>query len=141
MSGGYGRGYYGAEQLDPRAQRPRTSGWVKVALVVGVGAVVWLLWPRSKIHEPAVRDGDVPTPPPPPPALPEGPPQVAAPATALLSATSPRLDQAALARGYPSQEAYEDAVVASARQLQRDGATVTLAPHLQHLAPRLGSVT
>jgi Tfp pilus assembly protein PilF len=55
-----------------------------------------------------------------------------------LVPAAPRLDQAALARGYPSQEAYEDAVVASARQLQRDGATVTLAPHLQHLAPRLG---
>jgi hypothetical protein len=43
-----------------------------------------------------------------------------------------------MARGYSSQQAYEDAVVASARQLQRDGATVTLAPHLQHLTSRLG---
>ncbi len=37
-----------------------------------------------------------------------------------------------------SQQAYEDAVVASARQLQATGARVVLAPHLAHLAPRIG---
>lgn len=36
-----------------------------------------------------------------------------------------------------SQQAYEDAVVASARQLQAAGAKVVLAPHLAHLAPRI----
>lgn len=142
MNAGYGRGYYGAGQLAPCPQRPRTSKWVKVALVVGAGAVIWLMWPRSKSHEPEVgRVDDEPRPPPPaPPALPLAPPdatlQPAAPTTALVPA-APRLDQAALARGYLSQQAYEDAVVTSARQLQRDGATVTLAPHLQHLTPRL----
>lgn len=44
-----------------------------------------------------------------------------------------------VAEGYPGQKVYEDAVVASARQLQAAGAKVLLAPHLAHLAPRLGS--
>jgi len=38
-----------------------------------------------------------------------------------------------------SQQAYEDAVVASARQLQATGTKVVLAPHLAHLASRIGS--
>jgi hypothetical protein len=42
------------------------------------------------------------------------------------------------ARGHPSQRAYEDAVVASARQLQATGVKVVLAPHLAHLARRIG---
>jgi hypothetical protein len=36
-----------------------------------------------------------------------------------------------------SQQAYEDAVVANARQLQAAGAKVVLAPHLAHLASRI----
>jgi hypothetical protein len=48
------------------------------------------------------------------------------------------LDQTAQSRGYSSQQAYEDAVVESARQLQDAGAQVSFAPHLQHLTPRLG---
>lgn len=142
MNAGYGRGYYGAGQLAPCPQRPRTRNWVKIAFVVGAGAVIWLMWPRSKVPEPEVgRVDDEPRyPPPAPPAYPLAPPealpQLAAPTTALVPA-APRLDQAALARGYSSQQAYEDAVVANARQLQRDGAAVTLAPHLQHLTPRL----
>lgn len=143
MNAGYGRGYYGVGQLARPPQRPRTSGWIKVALVVGVGAVVWLVWPRSKpSYDPDAGRGDGPPPPAPPgpplpPAPPESLPQLTAAPTALMP-VAPRLDQAALARGYPSQQAYEDAVVESARQLQRDGATVTLAPHLQHLTSRLG---
>jgi hypothetical protein len=134
MSAGYGRGYYGVGQLarPPQSARKK-SPWVKIALVVGVGAVVWLMWPRSKTHAPEAV-GVEPSPPPPP--APPGPLQLAAPTAALVSA-APQLDQAALARGYPSQQAYEDAIVATARQLQGDGATVTLAPHLQHLTARL----
>jgi hypothetical protein len=41
-------------------------------------------------------------------------------------------------RGHLSQQAYEDGVVTSARQLQAAGAKVVLAPHLAHLAPRIG---
>lgn len=40
-------------------------------------------------------------------------------------------------RGHMSQQAYEDAVVASALQLQATGARVVLAPHLAHLAHRI----
>lgn len=162
---GYGRGYYGAEQLESRGPRPRTSGLVKIALVVGVGAVVWLMWPRSKPYDPETdRGGDEPKapPPPPPPTPPAGQYQLPSPTTSAPqlvppSATPqlqlppmpnpfeglpplppPQLTQEALARGYPSQQAYEDAVVATARQLQDTGARVTLAPHLQHLTTRVG---
>lgn len=140
MSAGYGRGYYGVGQLAPPPQRPRTSKWVKIAVVAGVGAVVWLLWPRSKSHAPEIGVEPPSAPPIPSPlALPGVPPQLAAPAVWLVpGAAAPQLDQAALARGYPSQQAYEDAVVATARQIQRDGALVTLPPHLQHLTARLG---
>jgi hypothetical protein len=178
---GYGRGYYGTEQLD-RRPRPRTSAWVKAALVVGVGAGVWLMWPRSKPYDPdAARGDDEPKapPPPPPPTPPTGQPyqlpptgqsypspptgqsylpppasqlQLPPPSAAgqlqlsplpnafegLPPLPPPQLTQEAIARGYPSQQAYEDAVVATARQLQDTGARVTLAPHLQHLATRVG---
>ncbi len=125
MSLGYGRGYYGSSQL-ARPPRRRGGGWAKLALVVGVGAVVWLMWPKLEQQPWPGRDGDEPKPPPPPPPPLEG--QPAQPA---------QPDQLAESRGYPSQRAYEDAVVASARQLQAAGAKVVLAPHLQHLASRL----
>ncbi len=142
MNVGYGRGYYGVGQLAPRPQRPRTSNWAKIALVVGVGAIVWFMWPRSKLYDPeAGRVGDEPKPPPPslPPPL-EGQLQLPPPSTALVAEglPPPQLTQEAVARGFPSQQAYEDAVVASARQLRETGAMVMLAPHLQHLTARLG---
>jgi len=147
MSSGYGRGYYGNEQLD-RAPRRRTSLWVKGALVVGVGAIVWIMWPR-KPREPEFLENDAPPPPAPPPAP---PPQAQVPSrepalqlepvpdafAGMPPLPPPQLTQEAIARGYPSQQAYEDAVVSSARQLQDAGAHVALAPHLQHLARRLG---
>jgi hypothetical protein len=144
---GNGRGYYGAEQLDSRGSRPRTSGLVKLGLVAGVGAVVWLVWPRSKKYDPEfVRYDETVAPPPPSPPLPEpAPPPVDHQLPALPDAFAglpplppPQLTQEAIARGYPSQEAYEDAVVDTARQLQDTGARVTLAPHHQHLARRVG---
>lgn len=162
MSAGYGRGYYGEEQLAPQPPKRSGGGWMKVALVVGVGAVVWYMWPRK----PKLLDPRFDTLPPPPlPAPPAGagtqyslPPPSAASVTPPSSETQlqigppplvpgadvlpprlpPQLTQEALARGYPSQQAYEDAVVATARELRETGATVTLAPHLQHLTPRLG---
>ena len=155
MSVGYGRGYYGEGQLAPRAPRPRTSGWVKVAVVVGVGAVLWFMWPRSRSYEPVYgRGDDEPKPPPPlpPSQLPAAPPPSVLPAPrdqlqlpptpnafeGLPPLPPPQLTQEAISRGYPSQQAYEDAVVETARQLQDTGARVTLAPHLQHLALRVG---
>jgi len=156
MSSGYGRGYYGERQLAPKA--PRRRGWIKLAVVVGVGAVVWLMWPRKYAYAYVPDVGsDAPKPPVPPPFPPPeapsqqlaqlgtpqqlqlGAPQLGAPQQLQLGA--PQLDQLAIAqaRGYSSQKAYEDAVVASARQLQETGAKVVLASHLQHLAPRLES--
>jgi hypothetical protein len=49
MKAGYGRGYYGQEQL-AKPPTPRGSRWTKWALAVGVvgaGAVIWLMWPRK----------------------------------------------------------------------------------------------
>lgn len=129
MKAGYGRGYYGDGQLAPKIQR-RGGGWTKLALVVGVGAVIWLMWPRKYKPDLVTGDGSRLPPPPEPQQLPPALPQVASP---IAQPTS----QVAEARGYPSQQAYEDAVVASARQLQDAGAQVVLAPHLQHLAARL----
>jgi hypothetical protein len=137
MRAGYGRGYYGVGQLARPPQRRRGSVWTKVALVVGVGAVIWLMWPRSKPeYEPeSGRGSDEPKPPPPSPLpLLEG-----ASAQSGQPAQLAEVAQTAEVRGYPSQQAYEDAVIASARQLQTLGAKVVLAPHLAHLAPRLES--
>jgi hypothetical protein len=60
----------------------------------------------------------------------------------LSPGTEGRGDTYGTVRGLPpgdssSQQAYEDAVVASARQLQAAGAKVVLAPHLAHLALRI----
>jgi hypothetical protein len=135
MSAGYGRGYYGVEQMAPQPPRRRGSGWIPLAVVVGVGAVIWFMWPRSS--QVAAGEGggggDAPQPPAPPPV----PPPEGQSSQGDLPQLNP--DQEAQARGYPSRQAYEDAVVASARQLQDAGAKVSFSPHLQHLTPLLGS--
>jgi hypothetical protein len=146
VSAGYGRGYYGADQL---AKPPRRgNGWIKLAVVAGVGAVVWLMWPRAAQGEPS-RDGDVPQLPPPQPqsvvppaptiaASPAQPPPLAlAPPAPLALPDQQHAAQFAQSRGYPTSKDYEDAVVASARQLQDSGAKVVMAPHLAHLTSRL----
>lgn len=136
---GYGRGYYGDEQL-ARSQS-RGIGWGKVALVVGVGAVIWLMWPRKSE---VMYVGDVPKPPPPSPdaqlpALPALPQPTAFPQQAALPPPPPQRahTQIAESRGYSSQQAYEDAVVENALRLKATGAQITFAPHLAHLASRL----
>lgn len=147
MRAGYGRGYYGEGQL---AREPRRRGgvWGKVALVVGVGAVIWLMWPRSpKLQSFPGRDEPKPSSPPLEPQLSQHSfvqqvPQLAQPpqfGQAPQLAQPPQVTEAAEPRGYPSQQEYEDAVVTSARQLQATGTKVVLAPHLAHLASRLGS--
>lgn len=146
MKVGYGRGYYGVGQLAPK-QPPqrRGGGWIKFAVVVGVGAVVWYMWPRKQSEyspSPGLDGREPKAPAPPAPPLLEG--QLPTLLTQPTQPTQPTqlaqlesLDQVAQSRGYPSQKVYEDAVVDSARQLQDAGAKVVFAPHLQHLAPRL----
>lgn len=157
MSAGYGRGYYGVEQRAPR--RAPARPWVKIGVIAGVGAAIWLLWPRSKqqIHCATVpKDPLVPSVEDPQqtlPFLPSGSSAPSAPAVHSVSAAHsapsaplafegarvPQLTQEAHARGFPSQEAYEETIVSNARQLRETGATVSLAPHLRHLTPRLGA--
>jgi len=160
MSAGYGRGYYGKEQL-ANPPRRRGSGWVKIALVVGAGAVIWLMWPRKTVPVPGRADvGPDPLPPSLPPPqeglfVQEGqlaqasvlPPPPLPPAAPVAQVTPLRSLAAPVALPAPSEPArslasareYEDAVVASARQLQDSGAKVVLAPHFAHLTPRLRS--
>jgi hypothetical protein len=158
---GYGRGYYGDEQL---AKPPKRKGfpWVKIALVVGVGAVVWFMWPRRPSVQPWPNmDPQQPPPPNPPqplmpaqsigwaqaqpsqPPLPapqmQPSPQMTLPPAPTHAPLPAHATQFAQSRGYPSTKEYEDAVVASARQLKDSGAQIVLAPHLAHLTPRLGS--
>lgn len=143
MKTGYGRGYYGSGQL-ARPPRKRRS-WFTIVAVVGVGAaVVWMLWPRSS-PDPRYLGQEPETPPPPtPPTSPT--PQIETMAAAQLTTVAPQtavgafrkqLEDDARARGFGTVEAYEDSVVASAKQLQAAGAKVVLAPHLQHLASRV----
>lgn len=158
MRVGYGRGYYGNGQLAPSAPRPRTS-WFKVIAVVGFGAaIVWMLLPRdTSSGQPLTGGGGGGKPPDPPrppdPSLPpavgvSAPAAVAVPTTALLSSSpSPpasatgaflkQLEDDARDRNFVSVNDYEDSVIATAKQLQAAGAKVVLAPHLEHLTPRL----
>ena len=62
MKAGYGRGYYGQEQLAKPPAR-RGSGWIKWALAVGVvgaGTVIWLMWPRKPDEEASAEADDDP---------------------------------------------------------------------------------
>ena len=112
-----GRGCYG----NPAPLPPgRSSGWFKIAAAAGIGAAVWF-WVLPSIgfghkdksqHAPPSHE--------PPPAPPLHP-----------------FDQIAQARGFSSAAEYEDALVATARELEASGAKVELGPHLAHLEPRL----
>jgi hypothetical protein len=153
MKAGYGRGYYGENQLANRPPRRRRN-WFKIVAVLGVGAAaVWLLWPRSPTYDP--YGGEEPKPPPPP--LPPSPTpvvfQITTPTTLQISEARPpspppvvgaflkQLEDDARSRGFSSVKEYEDLVATMAKELEAAGAKVTLAPHLQHLALRSGSST
>lgn len=123
-----GRGYYGAGQIQQRAPRRRRN-WFTIVAVLGVGAaVVWLFWPRGPMSMPA-RAAKEPAESPMPPA----------PVTVVPVDPLKQLEDDARARGFSSVKDYEDSVVTSSKQLQAAGAKVLLAPHLQHLALRVGS--
>jgi len=145
-----GRGYYGIPQRVQRPAPPRNrpshnpptrsgvSGWIKIALGVGVGAGVWFLWPRVKPLQLEAGGDASKAPSSSPQGVSEGQPVPPLGGAVAEDSPPPQLTQEALGRGFPSQQAYEDAVVSNARQLRETGATVILAPHLQHLTPRLG---
>ena len=160
MSGaGYGRGYYGAKQLAKEPRRGGISGWIKLAVVVGAGGVIWYLWPRKDPPLPVGLgpgyDDSLPAPQPPSGILrlqieqqpqPQQQPQLAQPTQFAQPSqfTQPQLAPSQLAQPqlaqpaqYATAKAYEDAVVASAKQLQDAGTKVVLPPHLAHLASRL----
>ena len=145
MSAGYGRGYYGEQQL---ARAPKKRNWFTIVAVLGVGAtVVWLLWPRKAAYDlPGNKEPDRPAP---GPASQTSPlvvintthapsPAVSAP-TVATGAFLKQVEDDARARGFVSVKDYEDSVLATAKQLQATGAKVMLAPHLQHLESQLGS--
>jgi hypothetical protein len=159
---GYGRGYYGEKQL-AKAPPRRGGGWIKIALVAGVGAVGWFMWRRRAARKAQLGSEfgliggeftSLPVQAPPSPEWQLVQPQYAQPqftsspqltSSALPALSEPHVHHAQIAqqlsqsRGYPSMKEYEDAIVASARQLQDAGAKIVLAPHLAHLTSRLGS--
>lgn len=131
MRAGYGRGYYGVGQL--AKEPPRRRSWFTIVAVLGVGAaVVWLLWPRGQKLPDLVPTAKQPEPQP-------SPIPISTSGTEATGAFLKQLEDDARARGFLAVKDYEDSVVASAKQLQTTGAKVVLAPHLQHLATRLGS--
>lgn len=144
MSAGYGRGYYGSEQL---AKPPKKRSWFTWIAVLGAGAgVVWFLWPKKTPYAslPGFKDLDRA---PAPTAASNGSPLVVINTAAAPTAAAPapmgafmkQLEDDARAHGFADVKNYEDSVVATAKELQTTGAKVILAPHLQHLAAQLGS--
>jgi len=72
-------------------------------------------------------------------ALPPGPEYAHSTVRALPPGAAPGRARSLPPGEIMSQQAYEEAVLASARQLQATGAKVVFAPHLAHLAHRLGT--
>lgn len=163
MNFGYGRGYYGEGQLTPKP--PKKRRWFTMVAVIGIGAAItWYFWPRKKAL-PALGPGPSESPPltlpiqavavpsataaspftvafspaPAPVPVPVHAVALGAPQAQATGAFLTQLESDAKSRGFSSVQAFEDAVVTSAKQLQATGAQVVLAPHLQHLAPRLSS--
>ena len=141
---GYGRGYYGAGQLARSPRRKRS--WFTIVAVLGVGAaVVWFLWPRKvppdfgPIGKEPERSQPLPQPSQSSPLVVINTTGTASVplATGAIGAFLKQVEDDARSRGYLSIKDYEDSVVATAKQLQATGAKVVLAPHLQHLAPRI----
>lgn len=128
MSAGYGRGYYGDDQLSRRIDPNRGGGgWFKFALVAGLGVVIWKMLP---IVGPKLGFGqhkDTLPPPAPSPQTSSTPPYV-------------ELEQMARSRGFSTIKDYEDAVLEDAKELRAAGAKVDLGPHLQHLESRLSGL-
>jgi hypothetical protein len=125
MSAGYGRGYYGNEQLARRRSGGGGGGWFKIAVIVGLGAVIWFMLPGIGPKAKHAAEPEALKPSSPHEAPHEAPQHDDA------------LDQLARSRGFASTKLYEDSVIANVRELEAAGARVVLAPHLQHLERRL----
>lgn len=110
---GYGRGYFGNEQMDRQPKRAGV-GWFKVLAATGLGVAAWYFWPR-KGESPSAASEAVPT-------------------AALNDDT---LMHVARARGFASAKAYEDALIASAKELRATDAKVEFSPHFQYLDKRV----
>ena len=141
MRAGYGRGYYGVGQLVQAA--PRRRSWFTVVAVLGVGAAaVWFLWPRKAPPDfgPVGKEPERPASTPPSSTQSSA---IDTTGSALMTGATgaflKQLEDDARSRGFTSVKDYEDSVIMNAKQLQTAGAQVVLAPHLQHLAPQLGS--
>lgn len=131
MSGaGYGRGFYGSEQLArPRTGGSASKGWFKIVAVAGLGAAIywWVLpaiGPKSKQA----------------PAPYEVPPSTSYAPSQAASLHDEDLERHARSRGFPSAKAYADAMIAMVDELRAAGAKVELAPHLQPPTSQPGSV-
>jgi hypothetical protein len=111
------RGYYGNPA--PLPARRSGGGWLKIAAVVGIGAAAWY-WVIPAIVARRTRRMQLQLAAPLPPSQPVHP-----------------LDEVARSRGFASGADYEDALVATARELEAAGARVDLGPRLTHLESRL----
>lgn len=117
---GYGRGYYGGERLDRQPGSGR--GWLKIAVAVVGGGVLWYWWPRKRtVIVPMETLSSLPT-------------------SALSTSSATELEQIAHSRGFSSVKDYEDSVLAITRDLKLTGAKIELPPHLQYLMPRVEGV-
>lgn len=147
---GYGRGFYGEAQL---SRPPRKRNWFAIAAFLGIGVTAaWLLWPRKSSLAYGGTGGGGPfagTQPTSPTTSPhahahstmlnvpaEG--MAIVPLASATGAFLAQVEQDARVRGFMSVKDYEDALIATSKELQASGAKITLAPHLQHLAPQLG---
>jgi hypothetical protein len=105
------RGIYGPTK-GRGAYGPKSGSWKTVAFVVAIGAGIYLLSPGGRHF---LRRGKLP----------------------LLPPPELTLDQIARSRGFSSAQAYEEAVVAVARDIQAADARTQLRSELAHLEPRL----
>jgi hypothetical protein len=122
MSGaGYGRGFYGSEQLArPRTGGGANKGWFKIAAVAGLGAAIyWWVLPAIR---PKPKQVTAPYASPPPVEASYSPPHAS-------SLHDEDLERHARSRGFPSAKAYADAMIAMVDELRAAGAKVELAPH------------
>lgn len=100
------RGKYGTDG-DRGNYAAKPGGWKPVLIIAGIAVAIYALSPGAR-HYYKHRE------------LPPHPDDV-------------ELEKIAHARGFSSVREYEEAVIASARELQKKGASVSLGSHLEYL--------